>query len=85
MDVSGGGAAWNVAEFRRGGDAQSIPRIRIPGEHTRDRNVLVDRLAEILNDKRPGRVVAAMFLDMAFGSPIYESAFAPWGTTTYSK
>jgi hypothetical protein len=64
--------AWNVAVFRRGGDARSIPRIRIPGEHTRDRNVLVGRLAEILKDKRPGRVVAAMFLDMAFGSPIYE-------------
>jgi hypothetical protein len=70
--ISGGGAAWNVAAFRRGGDARSIPRIRIPGEHTRDRNVLVGRLAEILKDKRPGRVVAAMFLDMAFGSPIYE-------------
>ena len=38
----------------------------------RDRSVLVGRLAEILNDKRPGREVAAMFLDMAFGSPIYE-------------
>jgi hypothetical protein len=60
------------AHPRRGGDARSIPRIRIPGEHTRDRNVLVGRLAEILKDKRPGRVVAAMFLDMAFGSPIYE-------------
>ena len=72
VDVSGGGAAWNVAAFRRGGDARSIPRIRISGEHTRDRNVLVGRLAEILKDKRPGRVVAAMFLDMAFGSPIYE-------------
>jgi len=31
VDVSGGGAAWNVAAFRRGGDARSIPRIRIPG------------------------------------------------------
>jgi hypothetical protein len=47
-------------------------RIRIPGECTRDRSVLVGKLSEILNDKRPGRVVAAMFLDMAFGSPIYE-------------
>ena len=52
VDVSGGGAAWSVAAFRRGGDARSIPRIRIPGEHTRDRNVLVDRLAEILNAGR---------------------------------
>jgi hypothetical protein len=72
VDVSGGGAAWNVAAFRRGGDARSIPRIRIPGEHTRHRSVLVGKLSEILNDKRPGRKVAAMFIDMAFGSPIYE-------------
>jgi hypothetical protein len=28
VDVSGGGAAWNVAAFRRGGDGRSIPRIR---------------------------------------------------------
>jgi hypothetical protein len=69
---SGGGAAWNVMAFRRGGDARSIPRIRIPGEHTRDRSVLVGKLAEILKDQRPTRKVAAMFIDMAFGSPIYE-------------
>jgi hypothetical protein len=30
VDVSGGGAAWNVCAFRRGGDAHSILRIRIP-------------------------------------------------------
>jgi hypothetical protein len=35
-DVSSGGAAWNVAAFRRGGDAQSIPRSRIPGDQTRE-------------------------------------------------
>jgi hypothetical protein len=72
VDVSGGGGAWNVMAFRRGGDARSIPRIRIPGEHTRDRSVLVGKLAEILRDQRPTRKVAAMFIDMAFGSPIYE-------------
>ena len=72
VDVSGGGAAWNVILFRRGLDARSIPRIRIPGERTRDRNVMVGILAEILRDARPGRAVSAMFIDMAFGSPIYE-------------
>ena len=55
--------------FRLGTDARSIPRIRIPGEHTRDRSVLVGKLAEILKDQRPTRKVAAMFIDMAFGSP----------------
>jgi hypothetical protein len=72
VDVSGGGAAWNVIAFRRGNDARTIPRIRIAGEHTRDRSVLVGKLAEILRDERPGRKVSAMFIDMAFGSPIYE-------------
>jgi hypothetical protein len=72
VDVSGGGSAWNVICFRRGLDARSIPRVRIAGEHTRDRSVLVGKLAEILRDQRPGRKVAAMFIDMAFGSPIYE-------------
>lgn len=47
-------------------------RARIPGEHTRDRSVLVGKLAEILKDRRPTCKVAAMFIDMAFGSPIYE-------------
>jgi hypothetical protein len=59
-----------VAAFRRRGDARSIPRIRIPGEHTRVRSVLVGKLSEILSDKRAGRKVAAMFIDMAFGSGI---------------
>src|SRR6476646_3229129 len=51
---------------------RSIPRIRIPGEHTRDRSVLVGKPSEILRDKRPDRKVTAMFIDTAFGSPIYE-------------
>jgi hypothetical protein len=34
--------------------------------------VLVGKLAEILRDQRPTRKVTAMFIDMAFGSPIYE-------------
>lgn len=72
VDVSGGGSAWNVIAFRRGLDGRSIPRIRIPGEQTRDRSVLVGKLAEILRDERPGRKVAAMFIDMAFGAAIYE-------------
>ena len=58
--------------FRKGLDARSIPRIRIPGEHTRDRSVLVARLAELLKDTRPSRKITAMFIDRAFGSPICE-------------
>jgi hypothetical protein len=33
---------------------------------------MVAKLAEILKDQRPTRNVAAMFIDMAFGSPNYE-------------
>jgi hypothetical protein len=61
-----------VCAFRRGLDARTIRRIQIPGEHSRDRGVLVGRLAEVRNDLRPGRKVAAMFIDRAFGSAIYE-------------
>jgi hypothetical protein len=72
VDVSGGESAWNVCAFRRGLDARTLPRIRIPGEHTRDRGVLVARLAEVLKDQRPSHKVAAMFIDIAFGAAIYE-------------
>jgi hypothetical protein len=71
--------------FRRGTDARSIPRIRIPGEHTRDRSVLVGKLAEILKDEGPTRKVAAMFIDMAFGSPIYERLRALASTTCLKR
>jgi hypothetical protein len=72
MDVSGGGSAWNVIRFRRGLDARSIPAKRINGEQGRDRNVLVGIAAEIMRDRTPGRQVAALFIDSAFGSPIFE-------------
>jgi hypothetical protein len=72
VDVSGGGAAWTVCYFRRGKDGRSIPRIRLTGEQSRSRNVLVGRLAEVLRDSREGHRVAAMFIDSAFGGPLVE-------------
>ena len=73
VDVSGGGAAWNVVRFRRGQDARTIPPIRVPGEATRDdRSAFLARLAEVLNDKRQGYQVAMMFVDSAFGAPYVE-------------
>jgi hypothetical protein len=56
----------NVMAFHRGGDARSIPRIRIPGEHTRDRGVLVGKLAEILKDQRPDVVRIARTVHLGF-------------------
>jgi hypothetical protein len=72
FDVSGGGSAWNVIRFRRGLDARSIPPVRIAGERGRDRSVLIGAAAELLRDRRPGKRIAAMFVDSAFGAAIVE-------------
>lgn len=72
FDVSGGGKAWNVIRFRRGYDGKpaDMPPIRIPGEHDPERSQRVGLCAELLRDRRPGRLITAMFVDSAFGSPI---------------
>lgn len=72
FDVSGGGRAWNVIRFRRGldGNPDNMKPIRIPGEHDPDRSQRVALCAELLNDRRPGRALAAMFVDSAFGAAI---------------
>ena len=72
VDVSGGGAAWNVIRFRRGLDARSRSPIRIPGERRHDRELTIARCAELLADSHPDRKIAMMFIDSAFGSPIAE-------------
>lgn len=83
VDVSGGGSAWTVCRFRRGVDGKSVPPIRITGEQSRDRAVIIARLAEVLRDTRPGRQVAAMFVDSAFGSPIVERLLMLGFTNVY--
>jgi hypothetical protein len=72
FDVSGGGKAWNVIRFRRGldGDPEGMPPIRIPGEKDVDRSQRLGICAELLRDRRPGRHIAALFIDAAFGAAI---------------
>ncbi len=72
FDVSGGGKAWNVIRFRRGldGNPADLKPIRIPGEHDPERSQRVGICAELLRDRRPGRHIAAMFVDAAFGAVI---------------
>ena len=72
FDVSGGGRAWNVIRFRRGLDGKpaDMAPIRIPGEADPERSQRVGICAELLKDRRPGRQIAAMFVDSAFGAPI---------------
>jgi hypothetical protein len=72
VDVSGGGAAWNVIRFRRGLDARSIRPIRIPGEQGRDREMLITKCADLLADRTAERRISAMFIDSAFGAPVAE-------------
>lgn len=77
FDVSGGGKAWNVIRFRRGlcgnplgADGKPLGPIRIPGEKDPDRSMRIALCAELLNDRRPGHQIAAMFVDSAFGAAI---------------
>jgi hypothetical protein len=72
FDVSGGGKAWNVIRFRRGLDGKpaDMPPIRIPGEQDPERSQRVGICAELLKDRRPGKHLAALFVDSAFGAPI---------------
>lgn len=74
FDVSGGGKAWNVIRFRRGLDGKpaDMEPIRIPGEQDADRSKRIGICSELLSDRRPGRQIAAMFVDSAFGAPIVE-------------
>jgi hypothetical protein len=71
VDVSGGGSAWNVCRFRRGLDGRNVPKpIRIPGE--KDRDTVIAALARVLAETDPAKRVTMMFIDSAFGAPIYE-------------
>lgn len=64
-DLAWGGSDDNVIRFRRGLDARSVPRIKIPGELTRDPAILTNRLAEVLTRSFNGHRVAMLFVDSA--------------------
>jgi len=65
VDMAWGGSDDNVVRFRCGLDGRSIPPIRVKGEFTRDPQVMVTRLAEILEKDYDGRRVHTLFLDSA--------------------
>lgn len=73
VDIARGGGDNNVICFRRGGDARSLPAIKIPGEQTRDSMRMVSKLGDILSDRRPERRVSMMFVDgTGIGGPIVD-------------
>ena len=65
VDMAWGGIDDNVIRFRCGHDARSIPPIRVKGEFTREPDVMVGRLAEVLSKQYDGHKVAHMFVDSA--------------------
>jgi hypothetical protein len=64
-DMAWGGSDDNVVRFRRGADGRSIKPIRVKGEFTRDPQVMVTRLADILQKEYDGHRVHTLFLDSA--------------------
>ncbi len=76
VDVSGGGSSWTVCRFRRGLDGRSIAPIRLTGEQTRERQNVVNVLAERLRQTDPRERISAMFIDSAFGAAIVERLHA---------
>jgi len=64
-DMAWGGSDDNVVRFRRGLDAKTIKPVRVKGEFTRDPQVMVTRLADILSKDYSGEKVHTLFLDSA--------------------
>jgi hypothetical protein len=71
LDVARGGADNNVLRFRKGGDARSIPPIRVPGEQTRDTTRLITLAADVLGRTYGKDRVEMLFIDgTGIGGPI---------------
>src|SRR5579864_4049529 len=65
VDLAWGGSDDNVIRFRKGNDARSIPPIKVKGEFTRDPQVMIAKLANVLSQTYSGEKVAMMFVDSA--------------------
>ena len=79
FDASGGGSAWNVVRFRRGFDARSIPPLRVPGEHSRDRSALTARAGrDHAGTGGRGTGFLGACCGLRLRSPIRGTAARPW-------
>lgn len=65
VDMAWGGDDRNTVRFRKGMDARSIAPIYVPGEQTRDPNVMVMVLAQVMTKTYGTDKVAMMFMDAA--------------------
>lgn len=67
IDIARGGADNNVVRFRRGMDARTIPKIKIPGSETRDTTKFIARVCTAVVEQKPD----AVFVDSTgVGGPI---------------
>lgn len=67
IDIARGGADNNVIRFRRGLDARSIKKIKIPGSETRDTTRFIARVCTVVVEHKPD----AVFVDSTgVGGPI---------------
>ncbi len=64
-DFAWGGEDKNTIRFRCGLDAKTIPPIHIPGEFTRNPEVMITKLAEVMSASYMGRKVDMLFMDSA--------------------
>lgn len=64
-DLSWGGSDDSVVRFRKGFDARSVPAIKVKGEFTRDPQVMVGKLTDVLTNTYHGEKVAMLFVDAA--------------------
>lgn len=56
IDFARGGSNWNRIVLRRGRDARSLRSIGIPGEKTRDTQLMISLVLEQIRDKQPDAV-----------------------------
>lgn len=53
IDIARGGADNNVIRFRRGMDARSIPKVKIPGSETRDTTKFALKVCTLIDEHKP--------------------------------
>lgn len=71
VDIARGGADNSVIYFRKGHDARSVPPIVIPGEFTRDEEVLVQKIVEVVTEGYMGLKPDIVCIDgTGVGGPI---------------
>jgi hypothetical protein len=73
VDIARGGRDYTEICFRRGGDARSVPAIRISGEESRDSMRIAAKVVSVLNTAYNGVKPTIAFVDgTGIGGPIVD-------------